>query len=364
MKREKEGERQLILDLPFPDLSSFLAPLKQAQLSRGIAILQFNHPQETQGCLEKILRFKKPVLLLVLDNGSKDHFRLQNLLFSVKQLSQKEISWGELKVSLELYRAGKHFVLLAKTNKNLGFCGGYNFLFRLADKVGLNYCLMLNNDARLKEEALEKMLQTAQKTSAFAVSPLIWQGERIWYAGGKLLWYGYKYLKRPQKLDEPYETEVHSGAGSLFRVRDFLKVGGLRESLFISLDEPELAWRILKAKGRILVDPSAKITHKVGKTLGRSGNRWHDYFWTRNRLILSFLLNPKPIHWLFVACYFGVKLVKWIYYSLSDQLPRAKIEWQGFRDFFQKNWWAGSLREELNALDFKRGKFLCSLPQE
>ncbi len=342
----------------FEELRSVFLSFIGEEVRVGVGILNFNQPKETLVCIQRLFKsLQEPSLVIVIDNGSRESLESVADISGVRLLKQKRME-GLLSGKFLLYQIKDHFVLLGKLKKNLGFCGGNNLMLRLANLLGLRYFLFLNNDAWFEEGTIEQLQKTAQSFRAFAVSPLIKETNgKIWYAGGRLFWYGYSYSKKPPNQSSCYLTEVHSGCAVLFDVKRYLAIEGMRESFFISLDEPELSRRILASGGRIVVDPQVVVLHKVGKTLGRSGSKLHDYFWTRNRLILSYCHNPFYLHWLFVAVYSLVKLCKWFFWVLKGENQRVKIEIKAFADFFSKNWWAGSLREELNALDFRRGVY-------
>lgn len=323
----------------------------------SVAIINANNIKETRGCIRSILSTQKiPVLILVLNNGSKEPITQlkEDIKKEGKCIETKKIGLGFLRINFELWQLSNIFLILADSDKNIGFCGGNNFLVSLSYLIGLDYCLILNNDARLTKNILAEMLEIIKKEKVFALSPQIFDKEgKTWYAGGNFSWYSYKYLKKPRS-SFLYLTKVHSGCAFLVNVKDYIKLGGMEEALFFSLDEPYLARKILKNKGKIMVAPQLSVIHRIGGTGGRAGSKIHDYFWTRNRLIYSLRYNFVLIHWFFIFIYSLMKIVKWSFWLMSGYKSRAKNEISAFRDFFKRNWWAGYLREELNALDFKK----------
>jgi GT2 family glycosyltransferase len=214
--------------------------------------------------------------------------------------------------------------------------------------------LVLNNDTKIFKGSIEQLLETIKKRKATAISPLIYEKEnKIWYAGGEYSWYGYKYLKEPKDYKDCYPTNVYSGCCVIFKTYEYLKMGGMEDSLFISIDEPEFSRRIKKQKGKILVEPRAKIFHEVGRSIGKRGSRYHDYFWVRNRYIYSSLHNNFFFHLSFLIIYTLLRVLKWGIYFFKKQGYRIETEFLGVKDYFKKNWGAGSLLKELSALDFK-----------
>jgi len=337
-----------------PDLR-FLNFLKN-KVKVSVAIINTNNVKDTIECVPNILNTQRvPVLILVLNNGSEeriDDFKNYLEKEGAKVLSKK-IDFGFLKVDFSLWQFGNKFLLLADADKNIGFCGGNNFLVSLSHLVGLDYCLILNDDARLTENILADMLRIIRKEKISALSPQIFDKEgNIWYAGGDFSWYSYGYIKKP-KSSLPYLTKLHSGCAVLVRIKDYIEIDGMEEILFVSLDEADLARRILK-KGEIMVAPRLKVIHKIGGTLGTRGSSFHDYVWTRNRLIYSLKNNFILVHWFFVFIYSLMKSVKWVMWLVGGGKERAENEIQAFWDYFRRDWWAGCLKTKINALDFKK----------
>ena len=110
-----------------------------------------------------------------------------------------------------------HFpkVKLMRSADNLGFSVPNNMGFKWAVEKGYDYVYLLNQDAWLKEGALEKLVEAAESHPEYAVlSPLQYQD-------------GYKELDRQFAKDKPPPA-----AHWLVRVEALRKIGLFNEKLF------------------------------------------------------------------------------------------------------------------------------------
>jgi GT2 family glycosyltransferase len=307
----------------------------------GISVINFNRSDRTRRCVANILSLAQiPYLIVVLDNGSKHYDNreiIPDFIDSTNTLYSGLLEFQHFSCQLDLYYvvSTKCYILFVSSNKNLGFCLGHNLIVEFMEAIGITYVVILNNDVVVTPGCFEILLSTARQSGAGAVSPLIYDetGE-LWYAGGRVSWYGYRYSTRVDSIETPYYTEVYSGCCVIFAVDVYFDLGGMNNKLFICLDEPDFSRRIKKSGYKIFVEPRAKVVHEVGSTLGRKGSRYHDYFWVRNRYLFSLLHNKPVIHLIFAVIYTGLRLFRWLIYFFMGSSYRIRAEVEAIRDFF------------------------------
>ncbi|HMQ68565.1 MAG TPA: glycosyltransferase family 2 protein [Ignavibacteria bacterium] len=212
-----------------------------------IQIINYNTRNYLEICLESLfndltgcgINYK----IIVLDNNSGD-----NLEDLGKFYEDKNISFH-------------------KSEKNLGFGGGHNFISSLEDS---RYLLILNSDIkfiekdsvkRLYEKLIEsenykvsgpKLVEEDMKPQRFDHGEI--QGVTSWIKNN----YGSSYWKERKS-----ETEAAWVSGAVFMIeRDlFERVNGFDENFFLYKEEEDLCKRIRDAGERILYFPEVSVMH-------------------------------------------------------------------------------------------------------
>lgn len=150
-------------------------------------IVTFNSQGVVRPCL-RLLSDQGLTKIVIVDCGSTDE-----TLAVVKQISPK--------------------IEILKLNKNIGYAAGNNRGINEALKYGPDYILILNPDAELLPNSLDKLVQAAENLDGKGIfGPLILKPDRqtIWSAGGEidrkrwtagLVGYGEKNLRFASSLD-------------------------------------------------------------------------------------------------------------------------------------------------------------------
>ena len=236
--------------------------------------------------LESIINLNYPrekYELIVVDNGSTDK------------------SYEKIKSFLE-----KHSDVKWKTIKlehNLGFNGGNNVGFRARDKDSL-YLLLLNNDAVLFPDALDKMIDYAESHSNVAgVQGVIlkYKSNIIDSAGDFINEILYPYalgMNKPYPwiIRKPMYITYADGSCSLYRIDYITKCLGNRlfiDEFFGYADDNVLGLMLWGCNYKLVSIPEVVASHARGMTFGKKKGSLAFYLGERNRIALSMITNTR-----------------------------------------------------------------------
>ena len=199
--------------------------------------------------------------------------------------------------------------VIIQNKTNLGLAEGCNIGFRRAVSLGANPLIVLNADTIADSRLLENLLQASQRHPDSLISPKIYfapghefypkryqskeRGRVIWYAGGKMDWLNILGSNRGVdevdhgQYNQELKTDFATGCCFLIPAPVFKKTGGFDPGLYLYYEDTDLSTRAQKAGYGIWYAPRAKLWHVNAGSSG-SGSGLHDYFTTRNRLILGF----------------------------------------------------------------------------
>ncbi len=226
-------------------------------------ILNFNSGDDLRQCL-RALRAAGVALdrIFLVDNGSSD-----------RSVDVAVADWP----GLECHRTGR----------NGGFTGGNNRGIDLALGRGFRRIAILNPDCRVDELAPQELWRTSQmRKDAAVIAPSVWSdstppnreynGTVDVSAQSVLNWLRKTFHFWWAPLDFPgsgHPVEVHSFVGCCFLLNyDVLDHRErLDERLFVHAGETELVLRLHRARRRIVFAPSARVFHRGGITVQRTG---------------------------------------------------------------------------------------------
>ncbi|MDB5099854.1 MAG: hypothetical protein JWM80_4275 [Cyanobacteria bacterium RYN_339] len=264
-------------------------------------ILNWNGLAATQRCLAALGGQARAI---VVDNGSTDG--------SAEQLP------GALKLA-----------------ENLGFAGGMNHGLALVQDP---YVLLLNNDAELAPDAVEKLVAALEADpTAAAAAPTIYHGHppdraQVWFAGGTL-------SRRTATVHHQLRPDAGTHAVSylsacclLLRREALAAVGGLPEGYFMYFEDAELCDRLAAAGHRLLWVGAAEAWHAGGASTGSEQAKAPalDYYDVRNSLLFARRRRLGPLPWLYL---FAVRLPrKLARIALGRQWSSLPAVWRGLLD--------------------------------
>jgi GT2 family glycosyltransferase len=179
--------------------------------------------------------------------------------------------------------------------ENLGFCRACNLGAEALSKMGVQYLWLLNQDTQVAEDCLEVLLAAAETLSEPGIlcGKILYQSEpsRIWFAGGVLkrhlgvgVHWGHNQIDQGQ-FETPREVSYATGCSMFMPLAVFQKVGGLREDIFMYLDDAEFCLKLKNHGIKIHYEPRAVIRHEVGP--GQSKRMYSPYY-------LYFSIRNKP----------------------------------------------------------------------
>ncbi|MFA4960755.1 MAG: glycosyltransferase family 2 protein [Candidatus Pacearchaeota archaeon] len=289
----------------------------------AVIVLNWNGWEDTIGCLESIQKGRvKDCRIWVLDNGSNDE--------SVKKIG----AWNvDRKV---------HFL---KSNKNLGFTGGNNFLFRkiLKEKNKPKYISIINNDTIVKKDTFKRLIKVLDSNKKIGVvSPAVFNyydvkklslednpGKFNLKKGGGEKWPNSKNLLKGGKI---FFVDYTGGSCWVLRRETFEKAGLFNEKFFAYGEEIDLAIRINKCGYKFAVDPTTRMWHKVAAS-SKKISGFRIFYSTRNMIWLE-RIHASSVEFLFFL--FNMVFIKFPknIYEIMKQGKRFLCLKEYFRGIF------------------------------
>lgn len=253
----------------------------------SVIIVNWNGWKDTLVCLaslEKIRKKNAELGVIVVDNGSRDE-------------------------SVTMIRNKFPKVTVLETGKNLGFSGGNNVGMRHAMKEGAEFVWLLNNDTFVAPNVLSVLSAFDDSKAGIAGSKIYFapgrefhhdrykdtdRGKVIWYAGGIVDWKN--MIATHRGVDEVdhgtysslEETPFVTGCSMMIRRDVIERIGLLDEKYYLYLEDLDYCIRAKREGFTLLYVPSSVLWHVNAGSSDRPGNPIHEYYFTRNRLLLGF----------------------------------------------------------------------------
>lgn len=217
-------------------------------------VLNYNGREVTLQTLASLRGLDYPAVeLVVVDNGSTDG------------------SW-------EAVAAAYPEVPQLKVEENRGIAFGLNRGVVWGLERGCDYVLVLNNDIEVEPSMLTELVRAAEADPAAGIvgpkAYYYWDRERIWSAGGRLLFRetvtrerGMGEIDRGQ-YDEAGEVDYVNGCAALIRSRALREVGLFDPIYVVSVEDADWCVRARRAGWRCLYAPTARLWHMVSHTTG------------------------------------------------------------------------------------------------
>lgn len=230
--------------------------------------------------------------VLVLNYNGKEH--LQDCLSSLEKQTYKNfetvlVDNASQDDSIDFVKENFPHIKIVKNSVNSGTAGGFNFG---AKQRNAEYLLFMGNDTEaepdLVEEMMKVMLVDPSIAACHAKALKFYERDTIDYAGFKLDIYGFPYIIGHNEKDMgQYDTirDTFTTLTCLLVKRSvFEEIGGFDDEYFTNTDDLDLCWRAKLAGYRTIINPSAKVYHKAGATLKKSGRHRLRYFGERNTM--------------------------------------------------------------------------------
>ncbi len=217
-------------------------------------VLAHNNCDDTIECLSSLIESDYSNLLVwLVDNGSQDE--------TAKQVAERFPS-----------------VRIIQTGRNLGVAGGFNAGIVPALEYGSDYIFILNNDTVVEHDTLTNLLDEALKNNSFGIlmPKILYYDDRhrIWSAGARYRYFppsivmiGLNRIDEP-KYNIPRDLEYAPTCALLISRGVFEKVGLFDDGYFFFYDDWDYSIRVREAGYIIRYVPSARLYHKVSRTIG------------------------------------------------------------------------------------------------
>ncbi|MFM9825027.1 glycosyltransferase family 2 protein [Flavobacterium sp.] len=241
-----------------------------------IVIVTYNPKKWIDQCFSSLRNSTIPLKTIVIDNGSTDGSQL------IIQEKYPEVDFIEAK-------------------QNLGFGKGNNIGIRKAYDAGADFVFLLNQDAWIENNTIEKLVEVANQNPEFGIiSPMHLNGS------GSTLDYNFSYyiatgLSKTLFSDmylNTYENKIYSqkfvnAAAWLITRKCIENVGGFSPSFFHYSEDDNYCQRVLYHGFKIGVVPMVKIYHDRDST--KKGVYFTDFKLNFKREMIAELSNPHKM---------------------------------------------------------------------
>ena len=285
----------------------------------AVIVVNWNRQADTLRCLASLVAAGQPPAdVFLVDNASTDG-------------------------TVAAVRAAFPSVRVVENDRNLGFAAGNNVALRLALAAGYPYLLLLNNDAIVAPDAIERLLEPllADPEAGVAGPAICYPAapDRIWSAGGAVdrrrgtvtsAWLDTPASALPE---QPFAVDHVSGCCLLVRAAALTRAGLLDERFFMYYEETEWCLRIARQGYRVVVAPAARVWHDISPQ-AQAGSPAIAYYMTRNHLLLLRATRAPASAWRHTLYWQGRTLLS--LYLRRHSAERVRGRWPmvlALRDF-------------------------------
>lgn len=250
-----------------------------------ISVLNWNCTDETVACVRSLAALdnsgKHQLEVVVIDNGSRPD------------------EWRKLQDGLRDSAA-----LLIRNEANLGFAGGHNLALQRALDTNADYAWLVNSDALVKPDALDKVLAVIDADPRCgAASPLILARDDesvIDFCGARHDWAAMASVsstsvEETRRMEATHPREMWlMGAALMLRVQALREVGLLNDSYFAYYEDNDICAR-LSARGwlcRMAFD--AVVLHEHPRLRMSDKGAYYFYLMARNSFKFWYQHTPAP----------------------------------------------------------------------
>lgn len=230
-----------------------------------------------------------PAVCIIILNWNNYHDTL-TCLTSLAEMSYKNfkavvVDNGSINDSLEILSKVSDIHLITN-HRNLGFAGGNNVAIQYALAQNYDYVWLLNSDAVVEVDCLEKMVSEAETDARIGLaSPVIYHLDRpdvVQHCGTRLnagadgVNEASDIVTARQWQDQNPETVILWGTALLIKAALIRKVGSLDDKLFAYSEDTDYSLRSSRAGFRNVTVFGARIWHASTEGLRKP----HFYYYT------------------------------------------------------------------------------------
>jgi len=249
-----------------------------------VVILNWNGEDDTVACLESIRKSGPAGFApVIVDNGSDSESverlkrECRRLYRKVLFLQQSGLSAGQWPPPATLAaHLDEDSLVFIQNAENLGFAMGSNVGVRLAERVGAEWVMLLNNDTVVAPDTFQELRTFLRsEPAAVAITPQIryfGQRTRIQNCGGRLTYLGSRQYLFADMEASALARVSHSvvtfvtGCALLFKFR---VTGALTEDFYFGEEDYEFALRMKKLGLEMACVHGAIVYHKGGASIRR-----------------------------------------------------------------------------------------------
>ena len=215
-----------------------------------VSILNWNGVDFTTTAVQSVLNSPYPALeVIVLDNGS-----------TMNEAHQLQTTFSHPQVTI------------IRSERNLGFAGGHNYVIQQLAPSDYEYCLLLNQDAELHPDAIKQLVATMSSNTNTAVAgPVVLEADRntIQSAGGEFSLITGKATSYHRGTllhnleTSAMRTQVSCIMGSCLMMRKSVidAIGLFDETYFAYYEEIDWCLRATQSGYTCRVVPRARVVH-------------------------------------------------------------------------------------------------------
>lgn len=214
-----------------------------------VIVVNYNGAEDTAQCVGSLLDLRERPALVVVDNASTE---------------------GGVEAAVSPYSEAE----LIRSPSNLGFGRGNNLGIEWAlDNTACEFVLLLNNDATVGPETIEKLEAALDAHPTAGISaPRIVMAEApgtLWYGGGEVNWWkggarapGFLGPADAELASRARNVSFASGCAMLIRRSVLEETGGFDPRFFMYVEDLELCLRIQECGWGIRYVPEALVIHE------------------------------------------------------------------------------------------------------
>lgn len=298
-----------------------------------IVILNYRQWQDTQECLQSVLRstYTNFSVFVVDNNSGNDSLpRLASWLSNEQRefqtITKKEIQEVDLSLLPQ--------VTLVQNDSNAGFANGNNIVLAILKNENA-YVWLLNPDMIIRENTLDELVQFAGTQSQQGVIGALIKNhegnqELLFYGGGRVNF----YLATVQTIKKPgdiHRLDYISGGCLFTHAVNFSTMGLLPEEYFLYWEETDWCYRAKQKGYPLLVCSTAVCYDKISTTIGKGFLA--NYYYARNGLLFisKFRKGNVPLVLFFV-------IWRWFKRVFTGRWSRAGGICKGTRDFLKRKY--------------------------
>jgi GT2 family glycosyltransferase len=235
-------------------------------------------------------------------------------------------------------------VRLIANPRNDGWAGGVNIGVGAALSDGCDYIFLLNNDAEVRDDTIDRLLAAEAALGPDVVLGCVVVGRR----DGQMQFFGtatdpqfgtprwFDVSTDADRLAGDYiDSSMAYGAALFVRAEHFRRIGLFDERLFLNFEETDWCMRAAQAGLRSVVVRHAIVPHFTSASIGGRDSPLQHYFLSRNELLFG-RMHCTPRQRLFIAGRLARALARSVRAeraTRSPAFPRSRAAARGIFDY-------------------------------